>query len=267
MLNSTFKAFEVMKQEDEDKIKPLYRNRSWNREERSKLKEKKKQNWWKSGSKTDFKSVFFVPPTPGGVLAKDLTKREAEVNKNNKDRYKIVETGGIKAKDILTTKNPYPKKECTQKACPICSGNNFQNIQCSTNNIGYRWICDTCKHRNIDKIYEGETSRSGRIRSKEHIAAMRNKKCDSVLYKHKLLEHKYENVQYKFEITQKFKDALTRQANEAVRINSRNNSELLNSKSEFNHPPVARVIVEKSKKIFKKPGLVNTAPACSIVEN
>ena len=96
---------------------------------------------------------------------------------------------------------------------------------------------------------------------------MRNKKCDSVLYKHKLLEHKYENVQYKFEITQKFKDALTRQANEAVRINSRNNSELLNSKSEFNHPPVARVIVEKSKKIFKKPGLVNTAPACSIVEN
>ena len=51
----------------------------------------------------------------------------------------------------------------------------------------------------------------------------------------------------RFEITGKYKDALSRQANEAVRINSRPNSELLNSKSEFNHPPVARIMVEKSK--------------------
>ena len=47
------------------------------------------------------------------------------------------------------------------------------------------------------------------------------------------------------EITQKFKDALTRQANEAVRIYSRPPHELLNSKAEFNHPPLARVVVEK----------------------
>ena len=50
------------------------------------------------------------------------------------------------------------------------------------------------------------------------------------------------------EITGAFKDALTRQADEAVRIHSRGNEELLNSKSEFNHPPIARIIVEKKKK-------------------
>ena len=50
------------------------------------------------------------------------------------------------------------------------------------------------------------------------------------------------------EITGKFKDALTRQANEAVRIYSRPSHELLNSKSEFNHPPLARVVVEKKNK-------------------
>ena len=50
------------------------------------------------------------------------------------------------------------------------------------------------------------------------------------------------------EITHKFKDALSRQANEAVRIYSRPDHELLNSKSEFNHPPLARVVVEKRKK-------------------
>ena len=54
-------------------------------------------------------------------------------------------------------------------------------------------------------------------------------------------------MRIRMEITRKFKDPLTRQANEAVRIKSRstNAGELLNSKSEFNHPPLARVVVEK----------------------
>ena len=50
-------------------------------------------------------------------------------------------------------------------------------------------------------------------------------------------------------ITKKFRDPLTRQANEAVRIGhrSKNPGELLNSKSEFNHPPVSRIVIEKRK--------------------
>ena len=61
--------------------------------------------------------------------------------------------------------------------------------------------------------------------------------------------HKGEEAKFRMEITQKFKDALTRQANEAVRIYSRPSHELLNSKSEFNHPPLARVVVEKNNKL------------------
>jgi hypothetical protein len=47
-------------------------------------------------------------------------------------------------------------------------------------------------------------------------------------------------MRIRMEITRKFEDPLTRQANEAVRINirSKNPGELLNSKSEFNHPPL-----------------------------
>ena len=51
------------------------------------------------------------------------------------------------------------------------------------------------------------------------------------------------------EITGKFKDALTRQANEAVRIASRPEHELLNSKSEFNQPPLARVVIDRENKL------------------
>ena len=62
--------------------------------------------------------------------------------------------------------------------------------------------------------------------------------------------HNNEHVKFKMEITGTFKDALSRQANEGVRISSRPAHELLNSKSEFNHPPTARIIVEKKKKTF-----------------
>ena len=48
-------------------------------------------------------------------------------------------------------------------------------------------------------------------------------------------------------ITGKFRDALTRQSNEAVRIQRRQNKTLLNSKSEMNHPPLARITVEKKQ--------------------
>ena len=63
--------------------------------------------------------------------------------------------------------------------------------------------------------------------------------------------HEHKQVKFWMEITDKFKNALSRQANEAVRISSRPVNQLLNSKSEFNHPPTARVVVEK-KKYFKK---------------
>ena len=66
------------------------------------------------------------------------------------------------------------------------------------------------------------------------------------------MEHDAEDVDYTMEISGVFKDALTRQADEAVRIYSRKNEELLNSKSEFNHPPIARIVVEKRKMYQKR---------------
>ena len=96
-------------------------------------------------------------------------------------------------------------------------------------------------------LYEGETSCSARLRGKEHLAAYANKASDSLLYNHKVLEHEEEDVEFAMEITGVLKDAFTRQAEEAVRIKTRNNEELLNSKSELNHQPMARIVVQKQK--------------------
>ena len=75
------------------------------------------------------------------------------------------------------------------------------------------------------KIYEGETSRSARLRGKEHLKDLEKKREKSVLYKHKVLEHFNEEVKFEMEITGVYRDALTRQANEAVRISNRQTSE------------------------------------------
>ena len=192
-------------------------------------------------------------------MLKELRHREEELNKHKKERIKIVEKGGIKIEQILTKKNPFKNEKCAEKWCPLCKGEygDFK-MSCSTNNTGYRWVCKTCeKSKKVTKVYEGETSRSIRLRSMEHINSYKNKHSSSVLYKHKALDHINEDVEFGLEITGVFKDALTRQANESIRIYNRQGPEILNSKSEFHHPPTARVMVEAKKKSFIKPNKLN----------
>ena len=65
-------------------------------------------------------------------------------------------------------------------------------------------------------------------------------------------------MKFSMHITRKFRHPLSRQANEAVRISHNNKNEILNSKTEFNHPPIARITVERSKK-FKNKNVCGTA--------
>ena len=207
-------------------------------------------------SKVKYASVLFVTPTPGGELVKELTQREEELNRNSDERVKFVEKGGLKMKDILCIKNPFKGSKCEEKKCPMCNNSKYvegnpedNKFPCNSNNVGYRWRCLKCKERDITKIYEGETGRSARIRGSEHVNDLLKKRKNSVLFKHISSNHQNEDVKFKLEITGRFRDALSRQSNEAVRIHNRSNAELLNSKSEFNHPPLARVVVQRKTPI------------------
>ena len=68
-------------------------------------------------------------------------------------------------------------------------------------------------------------------------------------------------MKFRMEITNKFHDPLTRQANEAVRISSRRKDEILNSKNEFNHPPITRITVERNKKRKPQVGPTSAQPS------
>ena len=152
-------------------------------------------------------------------------------------------------KNILVKKNPFPDEICEKKKCVLCNtdSNKFR-IPCSTNNVGYRLICETCEDKGLLKVYEGETARSARTRGAEHLSQFKNERGDSALHKHRVSDHEGEDMKFRMEITNKFRDPLTRQANEAVRISKRKKHELLNSKTEFNHPPIARISVVRKEK-------------------
>ena len=146
ILDSSFKAFEKMKLDDQTGKKPIYRSRNWNHEERSRKKSEKRHNWWNSQhSKVKYTSVLFVTPTPGGELVKELTQREEELNRNSDERVKFVEKGGLKMKDILCIKNPFKGSKCEEKKCPMCNNSKYvegnpedNKFPCNSNNVGYR---------------------------------------------------------------------------------------------------------------------------------
>ena len=255
ILNSSDKAFTQMVKDDQMGVKPLFRDKNWNKESRKKEKETKRKNWYKEKrnylgkNKVEYTSVLIVPVTKGGTLVKELQEREEEVNKYSNERVKMIEDAGLRLKDILVDKNPFPNSKCEKKKkCFICDSNEKEDpkIPCNSDNVGYRLECDTCFSKGKIKVYEGETGRSARIRAKEHMADFKNKRQKSVLFKHKENDHKHEEMHVKMKITQKFTDPLTRQANEAVRISNRKTGELLNSKSEFHHPPVTRITVGRT---------------------
>ena len=278
ILNSALLAFEKMVKDDQTGTKPLYRDKHWNKELRKEQKKMKQIKWYNNHgteNSLEYKSVLFVPVTKGGVLAKELKKREEELNRFKKERIKIVEDGGVQLKNFLVQKDPFPISKCEKIKCLICGSEKSENLKyaCNSNNVGYKLECETCLERGQKRVYEGESSRSARVRGAEHLADYEKKRPNSVIFKHKQKEHFEEEMKIRMEITQKFRDPLTRQANEAVRIKNRskNEGELLNSKSEFNHPPLSRVVVEKrklSKNYVSKKSKNNGNPSLNtIMEN
>ena len=174
-----------------------------------------------------------------------LKKREIELNKNSEMNIRIVERGGTKMKNILVQKNPFPPQKCKINFCPFC--NEDQNIEispenkfhCSSHNVGYMIECQSCK-----RIYHGETSRKASVRAIEHCKQVQKGDDESPLVKHLKLEHP-EGSKFTLKVTGQFYDALTRQANESVRIQNSAKASL-NSKAEFNGPKIARISLEKT---------------------
>ena len=65
VIASAIKAYENLREKENNNVRPLYRERSWNRAERDQLKSEKRLNWYKKGG---YDSVIFLPTTPRSSL-------------------------------------------------------------------------------------------------------------------------------------------------------------------------------------------------------
>ena len=147
---------------------------------------------------------------------------------------------------------------CGREDCVTCCQDDPVKMDCFKRSIVYESSCELChpggtKEKDGGKMirsgkgcYTGESSRSMYERTREHADDARRMERDSHQVKHWFLEHPGEAdpPKFRFRVIGSFKDAMSRQVKEAIRIQNRPGS--LNSKGEFGGGVITRLVVEKS---------------------
>ena len=113
------------------------------------------------------------------------------------------------------------------------------NKGCRRDGVTYEITCNSC-----DFIYVGETADNAFTRGRQHADALKNKSKDSVLHKHVRSIHRHDPPPiFNMNVTGTYgNDALLRQVAEARAIN-KNSSRVMNSRAEWNHQSIPRVII------------------------
>ena len=189
---------------------------------------------------------MFIDATPNDELLKTLKETEEKHQIDENIRIKMVSKTGTKLKNIIVKKNPF-ESSCKRGDCEPCRNTELgKSSDCRKQNITYQGKCVNCEDIGVNKIYDGETARNLFIRSKEHIAGYKNKNPTNFIHKHATIEHgEDENVVFKWKVTGKFRKPMQRQIFEAIKIDKKNESENLNSKSEYNGHCVRRLTLDK----------------------
>ena len=214
-------------------IRPLYRMATWHKKDRALEKKAKAKKW--AGN---VESVLFVQATPGEILK----KRIQEVANSSGFQLRIVEKGGRTLKSMLMKSDVKPNKRCWDQECPICMTG--EQGKCNKENAGYTIQCKTCWESEERKdapikqkryIMHGETSRSARVRCKEHKNALERKE-KSNLWEHCVLEHDGNQAEFSYKVERCFhRDSMLRQIDEARRLEEEQGT-ILNDKLEFVRP-------------------------------
>ena len=194
---------------------------------------------------------IFCPYTENSELLRRWRKVAEDIRIQSKERIKpkIIEQGGTSLKSILC--NPSPKEDnCEDPECHMCSSDGNQGLACRTTSrggIGYQIQCMECSRNGKTSVYHGETSRTLYTRMKEHMRQTTSSISETKqpLLKHKMIFHPGREVEFNIRKTGSFREPLSRQINEGVRINNSPSDPglLMNSKAEYHQGQVPRVVI------------------------
>ena len=229
VLMAAIKIYDQKIEDERKGVRPLFRPKTWNKEERRKEKETKKKEW---ATKKGHIAPIFVPATPGGGLARemrDIADREAKYGIH----FNIMEVGGRTLKSEIQRSNPTATPGCNKSDCLGCKEGRGKGGKCHKNNINYKVECQICKG-----VYIGETSKNLYTRTIQHCQNKDEKK--SFMKKHSQEQHRGEEEKYTAKTTHTNKDCLTRQIREGVLIR-RATQPILNSRNEWFQPPLFKL--------------------------
>ena len=137
-------CYELIRQEclDADQgIKPLHRSREFQAEQRWKKKALTKTTWYRP-----FDAAGFMPPTPGGVLAKQIQDIVTQETARIKMSAKIVESGGTSLKQHLVKTD---LTGCFNPDCYLCESGTKGGSQ-TRSGVHYSGIWRTTKFHKED---------------------------------------------------------------------------------------------------------------------
>ena len=256
------------------KYRPLYRPRTYQRNERLILKRIQQSTWFQDGDLGDpwrqgwkrkitnnirrkpnmkrlgernVTSVLFVPATKGSELFNAVCSGEDEISSKLSWTIKIVEKGGTQLSSIFMNKSPVIEGCPLGSDCVVCEND---AVQCSKRGVVYKASCETCKSANrvsedgTGFEYIGETSRPVRSRVKEHMDSLHNLNPTSFQVAHWMDIHSTDTSppNFSFKVIGVFSDPLSRQLSEAVNIMHTGN---LNKKTEFQINDLYRMVSEQ----------------------
>ena len=181
-----------------------------------------------------------VPATPRSELAKAWRK----VIEDNPGpvNIKIEECGGRRIEGMLKKSNPTKPKGCLKPDCLVCKFGRGEGGECRKNNVGYTTKCEECEEV---VMYVGESGRNAYTRGLDHVRDYKGRRNDSHMWKHAEERHGGRmDVSYSMKVQKVFRDPLTRQVNEAVRMTRCEANTVLNSKSEWHGPAMVRLVPE-----------------------
>ena len=230
VINSGLSAYKKMEENQAMGNTPLHRTREWKRKEREKMKRVKKETWYTKGG---YESTIFIPATPDGELRKRMQRK---VDKTDM-KIKVIEKTGNTLKRNLHKTSIAGKTECEDGKCLICATSKKKGM-CRKEGVTYEMICCECGEK-----YIGETGRSARARTFEHMNDLRMKRESSVLWRHCSEKHEGKIVNFKCNVRGVYgQDATLRQIAEAVDI--RREGAKINNKTEWNSINLPRLAVE-----------------------
>ena len=223
VVKSAFNAYEKIKRDAENGIRPMYRKKEWSYVERRREKVKRRQNWY-----GDYDAVMFIPATPRS----ELKRKYDEEIKRRKMKIRVVERSGIKMKDMLQKKNIGDKKQCSED-CFICTTS--RKGDCMASGVTYKIECDSV-HAEGKYEYNGKTMKNGYSRGMEHLMKLSKKADDSALWKHCVEKHESMLQTFSMSIRDRCRnDPTLLQIMEAIRIRNVKEEVSMNSRNEWEY--------------------------------